>query len=230
MWAGAPLTNSSATANSSDRAGSITGVPVMPTVGEMSPQGGRCSAPGFPRGSTRRRARARRKCVDGVVLGGDEDPIARGPVARRRACRRALARSRPATDRSTPGQRRRDAGPRRGRRGRRSTTTPGWRSRRSWTWQPWSTWSPSLPPPTVRQKQRDGDGRDERRPARNARRVIAALGGTALAESVRADAGPAPAPQGGVHGHRDEQDGRGGDVGPRRADVEQGEAVGEASR
>ena len=34
-----PARNSSATTKSSDRAGSITGVPVMPTVGVMSPQG-----------------------------------------------------------------------------------------------------------------------------------------------------------------------------------------------
>ncbi len=36
---GLPLTSSSATTKTSPRASSITGVPVMPTVGEMSPQG-----------------------------------------------------------------------------------------------------------------------------------------------------------------------------------------------
>ena len=39
MWAGEPFTSSSATAKISDRPGSITGVPVIPTVGEMSPHG-----------------------------------------------------------------------------------------------------------------------------------------------------------------------------------------------
>ena len=38
-WAAFPLTSSSATTNTSARVSSITGVPVMPTVGEMSPQG-----------------------------------------------------------------------------------------------------------------------------------------------------------------------------------------------
>ncbi len=38
-WAGFPLSSSSATTNTSPRATSSTGVPVIPTVGEMSPQG-----------------------------------------------------------------------------------------------------------------------------------------------------------------------------------------------
>ena len=38
-WAGLPLTSSSATTNTSPRASSTTGVPVIPTVGVMSPQG-----------------------------------------------------------------------------------------------------------------------------------------------------------------------------------------------
>ena len=38
-WAGFPFTCSSATTKISPRAGSMTGVPVMPTVGPMSPQG-----------------------------------------------------------------------------------------------------------------------------------------------------------------------------------------------
>ena len=36
MWAGLPLTSTSATAKISWRAGSMTGVPVMPTFGWMS--------------------------------------------------------------------------------------------------------------------------------------------------------------------------------------------------
>ena len=38
-WAGFPFTSSSATTKISPRAGSITGVPVIPSVGLMSPQG-----------------------------------------------------------------------------------------------------------------------------------------------------------------------------------------------
>ena len=38
-WAGAPCLSSSATTKSSPRASSTTGVPVIPTVGSMSPQG-----------------------------------------------------------------------------------------------------------------------------------------------------------------------------------------------
>ncbi len=46
--AGLPLTSSSATTKISDRVPSITGVPVMPTVGEMSPQGSDPAGTGVP--------------------------------------------------------------------------------------------------------------------------------------------------------------------------------------
>ncbi len=77
LWADAPFTNSSATANSSDRAGSITGVPVMPDRGRDVPAGKvtawhRGADVGRPEDGTR----ARRQRVHGVVLGGDEDAIA----------------------------------------------------------------------------------------------------------------------------------------------------------
>ena len=39
LWLAFPPNSSSATAKISPRAGSMTGVPVMPTVGRMSPQG-----------------------------------------------------------------------------------------------------------------------------------------------------------------------------------------------
>ncbi len=47
--AGLPLTSSSATTKTSARASSITGVPVIPTVGEMSPQGSDREGTGVPR-------------------------------------------------------------------------------------------------------------------------------------------------------------------------------------
>ena len=48
-WAGLPLTSSSATTKSSERASSITGVPVIPTLGEMLPQGSDPEGTGVPR-------------------------------------------------------------------------------------------------------------------------------------------------------------------------------------
>ncbi len=48
-WAAFPLTSSSATTNTSPRASSITGVPVMPTVGAMSPHGSDPDGTGVPR-------------------------------------------------------------------------------------------------------------------------------------------------------------------------------------
>ncbi len=48
-WAGLPFTSSSATTKTSARVSSITGVPVMPTVGEMSPQGSDADGTGVPR-------------------------------------------------------------------------------------------------------------------------------------------------------------------------------------
>ena len=47
-WAGAPLLSSSATAKISPRAVSITGVPVMPTVGPMLPHGRAPDGTGVP--------------------------------------------------------------------------------------------------------------------------------------------------------------------------------------
>ena len=47
-WAGVPPLSSSATAKISPRAVSITGVPVMPTVGPMSPQGRSPDGTGVP--------------------------------------------------------------------------------------------------------------------------------------------------------------------------------------
>ena len=47
-WAGAPPLSSSATAKISPRAGSITGVPVMPTVGLMLPHGRLPDGTGVP--------------------------------------------------------------------------------------------------------------------------------------------------------------------------------------
>ena len=49
MCAGFPFTISSATTKISARAGSMTGVPVMPTVGVMSPQGSDVEGTGLPR-------------------------------------------------------------------------------------------------------------------------------------------------------------------------------------
>ena len=48
-WAGCPLIISSATTNTSPRAVSSTGVPVIPTVGEMSPQGSEADGTGVAR-------------------------------------------------------------------------------------------------------------------------------------------------------------------------------------
>ena len=84
-----------------------TGVPVIPTVGEMSPQGSDAAGTGVA--DVRRphhRARAGREGVDGVVLGGDEDPARPRRAARRRARRRGRERSRRATETSTDGDRR----------------------------------------------------------------------------------------------------------------------------
>ena len=47
-WAGGPATSSSATAKISPRAASMTGVPVMPTDGLMSPQGRSPDGTGVP--------------------------------------------------------------------------------------------------------------------------------------------------------------------------------------
>ncbi len=72
--AGFPLTSSSATTNTSARVSSITGVPVMPTLGVMLPHGS--DPDGHGRAEVRRPdhgARRRRQAVDGVVLRGDED-------------------------------------------------------------------------------------------------------------------------------------------------------------
>ena len=75
MWAGRPLTSLSATAKSSLRPGSTTGVPVMPTVGEIFPQGsGVGRGDGCPQvcGPVHG-AGGGRQSVDGVVLRGHED-------------------------------------------------------------------------------------------------------------------------------------------------------------
>ena len=47
-WTECPPVISSATTNSSPRAVSITGVPVIPTVGAMSPQGSEPAGTGWP--------------------------------------------------------------------------------------------------------------------------------------------------------------------------------------
>ena len=47
-WVGLPLTSSSATTKSSERASSITGVPVIPTLGAMLPQGSDPEGTGVP--------------------------------------------------------------------------------------------------------------------------------------------------------------------------------------
>jgi hypothetical protein len=49
MCAGFPRVSSSATTKISPRAGSMTGVPVIPTVGVMSPQGSEPAGTGVPR-------------------------------------------------------------------------------------------------------------------------------------------------------------------------------------
>ncbi len=48
-WAGRPRTSSSATTKISRRAGSMTGVPVIPAVGAMSPQGSELAGTGGAR-------------------------------------------------------------------------------------------------------------------------------------------------------------------------------------
>ena len=76
-WAGFPFTRSSATTKISPRAGSITGVPVIPTVGLMSPQGsddaghrgGQVPGPDDRAGAGGQR-------VHRVVLGRHEHPAA----------------------------------------------------------------------------------------------------------------------------------------------------------
>ena len=49
VCAGAPFTSSSATTKISSRDGSMTGVPVIPTVGVMSPHGRSVAGTGVPR-------------------------------------------------------------------------------------------------------------------------------------------------------------------------------------
>ena len=105
-----------ATANTSWRAGSITGVDVIPSVGVMSPHGRVDDCTGAPRGSTSGSCRCGRSACRRCRSRWRPRRSDRRPGARRRAGRPRPERPRPA------GRGRAGSGrPRRGRRGRGGT-------------------------------------------------------------------------------------------------------------
>ena len=162
--AGLPLTSSSATTKISERASSITGVPVIPTVGEMSPQGSDPEGTGVPRwvdhstepvvaGERVRRCRSR----------WPRTPARPTRAVRRRAGRRGRATSR----RGRRGRPRTTSAPRRSLdvcRGTPSTT--GWPvSTQPWSRSWWWRHVPVRSPTHAEEHEHRPGGTEPRRPA-----------------------------------------------------------------